>query len=221
MRDCVRTLTKVHIHEYLDNNATRAAVAADTATALAKGRQYRPLQKLYGIYFIHWVDPSPAVMLGQPVKIDQGRVVYAIPAMVPSLRLGSNHARITMLHPAVGTAMVKEKGSARPKLTSTILRFHNMVEVGSADAADDSSPLDYCDACGRDALMPESGLIERCCICLNSWHATCNDSIASYRVAVRPMSLRQPACPMLPACLMTGHKCRMCADAIAHPAQAG
>lgn len=133
-----------------------------------------------------------------------------MPALVDAVRLGAQFARIDIIHPAVGTAMEKLRGAARPDVSERIMRLYTMCRTAATPYNAALNASYFCNACGRSAIDIESGPINHCAICLNTWHVSCESSMAASWSAASRERLPE-LLPGLPNCIVTANICKMCA----------
>ena len=74
----------------------------------------------------HWKDAD--TRQGRVASLDRfDRVIWIVPAMVKLRDFKTSGAKI--IHPAVGTSMLKEKAKDRPKLGDSMLRWLTLWRV--------------------------------------------------------------------------------------------
>ena len=149
------------------------------------------------VELISWIRGAEGVH-GRKLRVDnRGRVVWAIPGITPN----ANYSLCYVVHPAIGTSAIREKGRDRPSLHEDILRLRSMWSVAIAHRQGDHRPLMHCAHCQTPGDF-------ECPCCLMVWHRACSAEVAARTAGRRVPSLDAATFP--PLFLQYDCLCNLC-----------
>lgn len=141
------------------------------------------------VQFVHWVTTSPDIRGGRRVYLDEcNKVVFSVASMVRQL----NYKDATIVHPDIGTRMIKARKADRPLVCQQVLRLKFMLDhaittsslkdlhMHSASDLVDATPI--CTLCGK----AEGSQCSFCCL---GWHSACSARASRYTLQEGPQAL--------------------------------